>query len=859
MHGTIPAASSPARKAGLPLVFRLAWRELRAGLAGFLVFIACIALGVGAISGVASIARSLVEGVATQGRTILGGDATFSLIQREATPEERAALAAQGSVAVVASLRAMAVSPEGAALIEAKAVDSSYPTRGTLDTDPAAPLPDQLAERNGAWGAIADSVLFERLDLKPGARITIGGGTFELRARLVSEPDKIANGIGFGPRLIMSQEALRASGLLQPGSLVRWSYRLSLPPGRDSDESLTKAIAEVARAAPDSGWDVRTRLNAEPRFTSNILRFSQFLTLVGLTALLVGGVGVANAVTAFVDRKRNSIAVLKSLGATGGTVIAIFLVQVLAIALVGIVIGLAIGAALLFGTAALAGSILPLPITPTLVPADLGAAVLYGLLTALAFSILPLGRAHDISVSGLFRDRIAPDRRWPRIRYMAAAALAGIALTALAVVAAQDRRVALIFVVAALFAFVLLRLVAEGLMALARRLPHVRHPSVRLAIANLHRPGALTPSLVLSLGLGITLLVTIAVIDRNLSRELNSTLPERAPNFFFIDVPSAQTEAFSRYLAERAPGSTLEAVPMMRGRLISLKGVPVGEIKAAQEVAWVLDGDRGITYAATPPEGGSVVSGEWWPAEYRGPPLVSFDSDVGRGLGLAIGDSVSVNVLGRTLTARIANFRKVDWRRLGINFVMVFSPSTFAGAPHTELMTITLPKGGDATVEPRLLRDVAHAFPSVTSVRVKDALEAFNGIVGQLLFAIRIASSVALLASVLVLAGALAAGHRARVYDAVILKTLGATRPKLILAYAIEYGALGLATALFGLVAGTAAAYFVITRVMKLGFSPDLGSAAAWALAAVIVAVGLGLAGTWRILGQKPARHLRSQ
>ena len=859
MHGTLPASSSPARKAGLPLVFRLAWRELRAGLAGFLVFIACIALGVGAISGVASIARSLVEGVATQGRTILGGDATFSLIQREATPEERAALAAQGGVAVVASLRAMAVSPEGAALIEAKAVDSSYPTRGTLDTDPAAPLPDQLAERNGAWGAIADSVLFERLDLKPGARITIGGGTFELRARLVSEPDKIANGIGFGPRLIMSQEALRASGLLQPGSLVRWSYRLSLPPGRDSDENLTKALAEVARAAPDAGWDVRTRLNAEPRFTSNILRFSQFLTLVGLTALLVGGVGVANAVTAFVDRKRNSIAVLKSLGATGGTVIAIFLVQVLAIALVGIVIGLAIGAGLLFGTAALAGSILPLPITPTLVPADLGAAVLYGLLTALAFSILPLGRAHDISVSGLFRDRIAPDRRWPRFRYMAAAALAGIALTALAVVAAQDRRVALIFVVAALFAFVLLRLVAEGLMALARRLPHVRHPSVRLAIANLHRPGALTPSLVLSLGLGITLLVTIAVIDRNLSRELNSTLPERAPNFFFIDVPSAQTEAFSRYLAERAPGSTLEAVPMMRGRLISLKGVPVGEIKAAQEVAWVLDGDRGITYAATPPEGGSVVSGEWWRADYRGPPLVSFDSDVGRGLGLAIGDSVSVNVLGRTLTARIANFRKVDWRRLGINFVMVFSPSTFAGAPHTELMTITLPKGGDATVEPRLLRDVAHAFPSVTSVRVKDALEAFNGIVGQLLFAIRIASSVALLASVLVLAGALAAGHRARVYDAVILKTLGATRPKLILAYAIEYGALGLATALFGLLAGTAAAYFVITRVMKLGFSPDLGSAAAWALAAVIVAVGLGLAGTWRILGQKPAQHLRSQ
>jgi putative ABC transport system permease protein len=298
---------------------------------------------------------------------------------------------------------------------------------------------------------------------------------------------------------------------------------------------------------------------------------------------------------------------------------------------------------------------------------------------------------------------------------------------------------------------------------------------------------------------------------------------------------------------------------MMRGRLVSLKGVPVGEIKAAQEVAWVLDGDRGITYGRALPEGSSLVAGEWWPAEYRGPPLVSFDSEVAKGLGLAVGDSVSVNVLGRTLTARIANLRKVDWRRLGINFVMVFSPNTFAGAPHTELMTITMPKGVDPALEPRLLRDVARAFPSVTSVRVKDALEAFNDIVGQLLFAIRIASSVALLASVLVLAGALAAGHRARVYDAVILKTLGATRPKLVLAYVVEYGALGIATALFGLLAGSGAAYFVITRVMRLGFTPDLQSAALWAIAAVAVAVGLGLAGTWRILGQKPARHLRSQ
>lgn len=858
MHGTIGTGAEPRRPSGRTPVFRIALREMRAGLRGFLVFIACIALGVGAIAGVASIARSLVEGVTREGRTILGGDAAFALIGREASGPERTFLAAQGSLSSVATLRAMAVAGSGAALVEVKAVDAAYPARGAVQLEPAGDLDTFLAERDGAWGAVADPALFERLDLKPGARITVGSATFEMRARLLSEPDKIAAGIGFGPRLLISQAALRAADLLQPGSLMRWTYRVVLPPGRDTDADLERVVADAGRAAPEAGWDIRTRLNADPRFTANILRFSQFLTLVGLTALLVGGVGVANAIAAFVDRKRATIGTLKSLGATGGTVIAILMLQVMTVAAIGIVLGLLLGGAILFGTAAGAGSFLPIPIAPTLSATDLALAVLYGLLTALAFSLPALGRAHDISVSGLFRDQVEPDRRWPRLPYLAAAALAGLALVAVAIAAAQDRRVALIFVGAAGFAFVLLRIVAAGIMAGAKRLPHAPNPFVRLAVANLHRPGALTSSLVLSLGLGITLLVTIAVIDRNLSREINRTLPERAPNFFFIDVPGGQAEEFGRFLDRQAPGASREAVPMMRGRITQLKDKPVGETKAAPEVAWVLDGDRGITYASALPQGSSLVAGTWWPADYRGPPLVSVDWEIARGLGLDVGDSLTVNVLGRSLTARIANLRKVDWRRLGINFVMVFSPNTFAGAPHTELMTITLPRDADPALEPRLLRDVAKAFPNVTSVRVKDALEAFNAIVSQLVFAIRIASSVALVASALVLAGALAAGHRARLYDAVVLKTLGATRPKLLLAYTVEYGALGLLTALFALVAGTGAAWYVIARVMKLDFHPGLAAAAGWALVAVVTAIVLGLAGTWRILGQKPAAHLRS-
>ena len=860
MHGTVALPQPrPRPTPASPLILRLALRELRSGLRGFGIFLACIALGVAAIAGISSLSRSLTEGIGREGRRILGGDMAFSLLQREANPAERAFLSAKGQVGTVAGLRAMAIAGEkGSALVELKAVDGSYPAVGTLETDPQMQPAELLARRNGAFGAAADPVLLARLDMKVGDRVTIGDATVEFRASLTSEPDKIASGIGLGPRLLVSQEALAATGLVQPGSLVRWTYRLMLPPVLATDAGLLQVEAEAARALPEAGWSIRTRMNADPRFAKNIERFTQFLTLVGLTALLVGGVGVANAVRGFVDRKRASMATLKSLGAPGGQVVALYMTQVMAIAAIGISIGLVVGAALPFIVTALFGHLLPIPIAPTLAWGELGIALLYGLLTALVFALAPLGRAHDIPVSGLFRDQIEPDRSWPRKRYLVALALAVAALVSLAVFAAYDRRIALMFVGAAAASFALLRLVALAIMAIARNLPRPRRTGPRLALANVHRPGALTPSLVLSLGLGITLLVTLSVIDTNLTRQLQQTLPEKAPSFFFLDIPNARADDFEGFLKREAPTAHVERVPMMRGRLVTLRGQPVSQIKASEEVSWVLDGDRGITYATKIPEGSNLTAGEWWPADYRGKPLVSFEAKVAEGLGLSIGDESTVNVLGRNITATIANLRLVEWRSLGINFVMVFSPNAFAGAPHTHLATVTFANGSDARTDAQILRQAAQTFPMVTSVRVKDALEAVNDIVSQLVMAIRGASAIALVSSLLVLAGALAAGHRARLYDAVVLKTLGATRARLLSAYALEYGILGIASAVFGLMAGTLAAYLILTRVMNLGFSFDLSGALLASALAVLVTVGLGLAGTWRILSQKPAQYLRN-
>lgn len=860
MHAPVkPLANQPSRSLGLGLALRLAIRDLRGGLSGFGVFIACLALGVMTIAAVASASRGLTEGLAREGRRILGGDAAFSLIHREATPQELAFLAARGTVSTIAGMRGMAnAGDKGAALVEIKAVVSGYPGIGDVETEPQQPLASLLQARDGVFGAVADPVLFGRLDLKPGDTITLGNATFQLRANLISEPDKIAAGVGFGPRLIISQEALRATGLIQPGSLIRWTYRLQLPATATSDADLDKLITDAGKEQRDAGWEIRSRANAAPSFQRNLERFTQFLTLVGLTALLVGGVGVANAVRRFVEAKKLDFATMKAIGASGGRVVAIHLTEVMLVAAIGTAIGLVLGAAAPFGLGAVVQSILPVPFEPTLAPGELAVAALYGLLTALVFAILPLGRAHDVPVSALFRDQVEPDARRPRWIYLVLCVLALAGLVGVAFAFAYDRRIALIYIGVMFGVFVLLRVVSTGLMALARRLPRPRSPALRMALANSHRPGALTPSLVLSLGLGVALLSALSFIDASLTRQLTGALPAEAPSFFFLDVPSRDSARFDTFLAEQRPGAKVERVPMMRGRILALNDTRAEDIKASEQSAWVLDGDRGITYAATVPDGSRIAAGEWWPEDYRGEPLVSFEAQNAAGIGLKIGDRLTVSVLGRTITARVANLRTVDWRSFGINFIMVFSPNTFAGAPHTNLATVTTSPNGAGTSDPVLMRRLALDFPAVTAVRVKDALEAVNTIVAQLAMAIRGASGLAIAASLLVLGGALAAGQRARLYDAMILKTLGATRRFILSSYALEYAAIGLVAAIFGVIAGTAAGWGIVTQVMRIDFVSDPTGAILAATAAVGVTVLFGLAGTIKILAKAPASHLRN-
>ena len=850
---------SASGSSGVMVPLRFAWRELRGGLQGFYVLIFCIALGVTAIAGIGSFADSLAGGLAREGRTILGGDVSFSLIHREANAQERAFLDRNDRVSTAATMRAMArTADQRNALVEIKAVDNVYPLYGEVVLDPAMPLSDALAERNGVFGAAVDVALLTRLDLKVGDRVDVGKAPIEIRAVLRNEPDKLAGGIGFGPRMLMSIDALRSTDLLQPGSLVQWLYRIQLRGNDATDQPVKALIADAEKQFPDAGWEIRSRDNASPQLERNIERFTQFLTLVGLTALLVGGVGVANAVRAHLERRRDTIATMKSLGATGGRVFVIYLVQVMMIAGIGTIIGLVAGAALPFVIVAAFGQILPLPVDPALQPMQLALAALFGLLTALAFALWPLGRAHDIPVSALFRDAVSGLRGWPRRSYFIAAAAVTLLLAVLSIALAYDKRIAMIFVGAAAVTFLALYLVSMAIMWIAARLPHARSTALRMAVANIHRPGALTPSVVLSLGLGLAVLVIVVQIDGNLRQQFQNALPERSPAFFFVDIQNNDAGRFDTFIHKEAPSATVNRVPMLRGRITAANGVKAENLKPTAQAAWALQSDRGITYANEVPSGSRLVEGEWWPADYSGPPLLSMEKRIADGLGLKVGDSVTVNVLGRNITAKIANLRVVDWQSLGINFVLVYSPNTFRGAPHTHVATLTFPTETTAQQDAVVLRDVANAFPGVTTVRVKDAIEAVGSVVNNLVLGIRGASLITLAAAALVLAGALAASHRNRVYDAVILKTLGATRGKLMAAYGLEYTLLGLITGLFGVAAGSLAAWLVVAKIMNLSFVWLPIPALLATLLALAVTVSFGLVGTWRALGQKPASVLRN-
>ena len=831
----------------MTLPLRLALRELRGGLVGLRLLAVCLILGVAALAGVGSLASAINAGLSERGQFLLGGDVEARLSSRCSTPDERARFDSEGTVSEVIRLRAMAGNTTNGErlLAEVKAVDGRWPLVGVFRVKGGAAC---TANTCIAPGTVAVAqVLADRLSLKPGDTISIGEARLRIAGIIADEPDAAGEGFGFGPGVLMARADVDATGLIAPGAQFRSLYRILIPVGINP-----LAVNKRLEAADsDAGFQFRDSSNGAPSTRRFVDRLGQFLTLVGLTALVVAGVGVAGGVSAYLGAKTRTIATLKTLGADTATIRAIYLWQIGLVASAAVVIGLAIGAITPWIVARVAADSLPVP--PALTPqwAALATAAAYGVLIALAFALWPLAQAARMPAARLFRS-ITERRDRPTLGMVATITAAGLTIVAITLINAGDRLFVAGFIGAALALIGVLWALAALVRSVAARAPRPRGTLARLALGNLHRPGAPTRQLIVALGLGLTLFATLAVIETNFTGQINRTIPDKAPTFFVIDIPNDGKDAFKSLVAEAAPGATMTMVPSLRGPITAVKGVPASKIDVGPDV-WILRGDRGLSYAAAFPPANTLVKGQWWPADYAGPPLISIDDEAATALGLKIGDEITVSVMGVDITAKIASTRKIDWQSLGFNFAILFAPGTLEAAPHGWMATLAVTPDQERAIE----AGIAKQFPTASVLRVKDVLGQVAELLGQLSAAIRAAAGVTVAAGIAVLIGAVAAGARARTYDAVLLKLLGATRGQVARATLAEYGLLAAIVAGLALLLGGGAGWFVITQVFKLEWQPLWWPVVATVLTGGAATVLLGLAGSWRALSARPNAVLR--
>jgi len=835
----------------LAVAGRFAARELRGGLSGFWIFISCLALGVAAIAAIGTVRASIEAGLAREGAALLGGDAELDFTYRFAEAEERAWMEAEAlAVSEIADFRSMAVVGDERALTQIKAVDDAYPLVGTVGLEPSVPLAEALGDQDGLPGAVMERVLADRLGLEVGAGFSLGTQEFILSAILTREPDSAAGGFALGPRTIVLTTSLENSSLLAPGTLFSTKYRLDLPEGTD-----LAALQDEARTVfAETGVRWSDARDGAPGISEFVDRLGAFLILVGLSGLAVGGVGVSAAVQAYLARKTHVIATLRTLGAERRLIFQTYFIQIGVLATLGIVLGLVLGALIPIALAPVIEARLPIPAAFAFYPAPLAEAAIYGALTAFVFTLWPLARAEEVRAATLFRDALETAKRLPAPRYLVAIAIALALLLALASWFSQAWSLTLYTAGGIAGALLLLALAAIAIRALSKRGKAMARgrPRLRWALSAMSGTREGAASIVLSLGLGLSVLAAVGQIDGNLRNAITGNLPDVAPSYFFVDIQQDQIDGFVTRLEEDTDVRDVQTAPMLRGIITQINGRPAAETAPGH---WVLEGDRGVTYADALPENTRITEGAWWPADYTGPPLISFAAEEAEEMGLNIGDTMTINILGRDITGTLASFREVDFSTAGIGFILSMNPQALAGAPHSFISTVY----AEERAEAEILRDLAGRYPNITAIRVRDAIDRVAEALGGIAAATSYGAAATLVTGFLILIGAAAAGTGARIYEAALLKTLGASRQRILSSFILRSVLLGCAAGCVALLTGIIGGWIVSTRILDTSYTVIWPSAIGVILGGIIATTLASLAFVWRPINAKPARVLRAQ
>jgi putative ABC transport system permease protein len=823
-------------------------RDIRGGFKAFSIVLTCLVIGLAAITTVHVSASSVLESIQKNSRTILGADWVVRQIYNPIGQSERDWIISKGGrISETIEMRPMIINPEtgDTVLVELKVVDSLYPLYGEFLVRSGEKFSKVINS-----GLLLDPSLAERLQVQKGQVLQLGDKTIPVSDWIVNEPDRAGSGrFGLAPRVIMTRETFKKTGLENPGSLISYDSRIQWT------SNTIPTAKEFQDAFPEATWRLTTHENASPQIKRFVRNLLQFMTLVGLSALLIGGIGVANGLGVYFEKRLTSIAIYKMIGVPQQIIRQIYAYQIAMMTAIGVMIGVGIGTIIPIIGLSFIQNLLPFPISLNYSFLSLAVPAVFGVLTTWIFALWPFGKAELTSPLLLFRQGSAGAGLRPQSDILVIMGVLIISLSYFIFVTAVDQQFALSFIGGAFTCF----LVFGGIGLLIKKTTGqiANHSSLipRLALTNLGGVRSATVLTLVSIGIGLTVLGAITLIDRNMRGILTERMPKDAPSFFFLDIQPNQKPEFEQFILAQPDARKLIMTPNLRGRIVAVNGVKAEDALIDQKERWLLQNDRGFTYLAKQPDHSEVTSGEWWPEDYQGPPLVSVVDDVERGFGIKPGDSLTVSILGREITAKVANVREVNWASFTINFAITFSPGVLDKAPHNWLATVIAPLEREAELQ----KSIAREFPNVSMVRVTEAVKSIQDVLTQMVTAVRVMAVLALITGVFVLAGALLATRTQRSYDIVILKVLGMSRQKMIQGLGIEFIILGLTASVLAAGLGLAISWGVLEPLMDLGwvFYPVLTGGVI--LFGLIIIFVTGLWSIWSILRAPAGDFLRNE
>ncbi|MBB4051345.1 putative ABC transport system permease protein [Devosia subaequoris] len=837
---------------------RVALIDLRGSARRFVILIACLALGVAAIGTVSAVRSSVEAAIERDARLILGGDLELRSQRSDVDDQVVAALDALGRVSREVELNSQATANGKSAFLSLRAVTDAYPLVGEVGLAAGAQvgsLANLLAERDGTFGVLLAQQAALRLDVQVGETVRIGVLEIELRGIIAALPDQATAGFQLGAPALISSAALAPAGLREAGVLSQFRYKVLL-----ADGDFEAAQIALEEAFPDKDWQIRSPRQATATIARFIGVFGNFMLLVALSSMVVGGLGAANAVAAYVGERQGAIATMRSLGAKRGRILFHFLVQIALLSLIAIGIGMVIVAGATLALLPLLSVLIGIDLPPVLDFRSMLVAGAIGLVTALFFSWGPLLQARAVRPALLFRAGSSSAmeglawRAMLKLGFVAPLLVGFVFLFGLTLLIANDLRLVAIYFAGTLVAFALLRAAAALLRRFLSRVPVPRQRLLRQAISAIVRPGAPTTTVLVSMGMGLSLLLLIVTTQSNINDQIATEVSAEAPDFVLLDMDRDELTALEAFVAQTPQIEALTTIPMLRGVITDLNGDPApSSDDAPREVADMFRGDTALTWSATVPPGTVIEDGDWWTEDYAGDPQVSLSTEMQDALNLELGDTITLSIAGRPLTMTIASFRTIDWRSPDFNFRIIVSPGLIESAPQSYFGTIKASPGAAFAIEAGLIA----TLPQLTFVPVGDALARLQSVFDGLISAIALVSGTAVIAGVLVLAGALSVGRQQREADAVVMKVLGARRGLVIVAFLIEYALLGAIAAILASLIALTAAWAASTFLLEIGFAVQPLQLGMLAAGIIIVTTATGAATTWSAMSARPADRLR--